>query len=44
MFSFILKGEVFKNHRKIWIPSIAVGEIHHTKWRLSAEDKLNISF
>ena len=36
----IHKGEISKDHRKVRIPSSAMGQIHHSEWRLSTQNSV----
>ena len=33
-------GEIFEDHREVWLPGSAVGEIHHSEWWLSAQNSM----
>lgn len=33
-------GKVPENHWKVWVPGLTLGAIHHTEWRLPAQDPL----
>ena len=34
-------GALPEDHREVWVPGAALGAIHHTEWRLPAQDKLS---
>lgn len=31
-------GALPEDHREEWLPGVAMGSLHHTKWRLSVEN------
>ena len=33
-------GEVPEDHREVWLPGPTMGEVHHSEWRLPAEDSM----
>lgn len=37
---FIRAGALLKNYREVRLPGITLGEIHHSEWRLPAQDQL----
>ena len=38
----IVVGEILEDHREVRLPSTALGEIHHSEWRLSAQNTVII--
>ena len=38
----IVLGEILEDHREVRLPSIALGEIHHSERRLSAQNTVII--